>query len=177
MPSFCLSRLGAPHAGHAALVRVMLERDAGSCLVLVASSDIVDRPDTPLPWTARRDLLLALLPAAITKRLEFAPLPELRTNGWDAEWCAYILAAVRKALEVDPMRYVCGDDYPLDTFKALRAAAPSLELVRVPRRFGKSGRELRNAIVSGDPALLAKYSDELKVYSPEVREHIARVSR
>ena len=155
----------------------MLERDAGSCLVLVSSSDVVDRPDTPLSWEQRRDLLLKLLPSAITKRLEFAPLPELRTNGWDVEWCAYLLTAARKALEVDPMRYVCGDDYPLDTFKALRAAARSLELVRVPRRFGKSGHELRTAIVTGDPELLAKYSDELKVYPEAVREHIARVCK
>lgn len=176
MPSFCLSRLGAPHMGHAALVRVMLERDAGSCLVLVSSSDVVDQPETPLPWTERRDLLLALLPSGITKRLEFAPLPERPMTGWDSEWCAYILDAVRKALGIDPSRYVCGDDYPLDTFKALRAAAPSLELVRVPRRYGKSGHELRNAIVTEDAALLDKYRDELKVYGPATRDRIKQAS-
>jgi nicotinamide mononucleotide adenylyltransferase len=175
--SFCLLRLGAPHAGHAALVEVMLEREPGPCLVLVGSGEVAERPDVPLPWEARRDLLVALLalrrcsPARVT----FAPLAELRTDGWDARWCAYLLEAARRALGTAPARYVFGDDYAASTFAALVAEAPALELVRVARRYDKSARELRLAIATHDEALLAKYAEELLVYPDEVRARIARV--
>jgi nicotinamide mononucleotide adenylyltransferase len=175
--SFCLLRLGAPHAGHAALVEVMLERAPGPCLVLVGSGDVADRPDVPLPWEARRDLLAALLASrgCSAERVAFAPLAELRTNGWDARWCAYLIDAARRALGASPARYVFGDDYAASTFAPLVAAAPALELVRVARRYDKSARELRLAIATRDEALLAKYAEELLVYPDEVRARIARV--
>jgi nicotinamide mononucleotide adenylyltransferase len=176
--SFCLLRLGAPHAGHAALVEVMLERESGGGgLVLVGSGDVAERPDVPLGWEERRDLLIALLlrRGVDTHRVRFAPLPELRTDGWDARWCSYLLDACRRALGGDPTRYVFGDDYAAGTFRLLTAQAPALELVRVARRYDKSARELRLAIATHDEALLAKYAEELLVYSAQTCARIARV--
>lgn len=171
MASFCLLRMGAPHRGHAALV----EATQGRCIILVGSADVDARPDTPLAWETRRDLLLALLRQrkADVSRLTFAPLPELKTDGWDARWCAYLLDAARRAAApADVTRYVFGSDYEPSVFTLL---APSVELVRVPRRYAKSSRELRTAIANGDAALLAKYEEELRVYDARTRERIARV--
>jgi hypothetical protein len=178
--------MGAPHCGHAALVEVMLDIERGACVVLVGSADVADRPDTPLPWESRRELLLALLRkrGAAVQRITFAPLPELKTNGWDARWCAYLLDAARTATATGAAsggepphlaRYVFGDDYEASVFAALTAQAPSLELVRAARRYDKSSRELRVAIAHGEAQLLEKYEAELDVYGAEVRERIARV--
>ena len=186
MASFCLLRLGAPHCGHAALVETMLEVEPGACIVLVGSGDVVGRPDTPLRWEERRELLLALLHArnTDTRRISCAPLPELRTNGWDEQWCAYLLDAARGALAAshvrhqspEPLtRYVFGDDYEASVFAPLVELAPSLELLRVARRYDKSARELRLAITHRDQRLLAKYRAALDVYPEETRARIAEV--
>lgn len=173
MASFCLLRLGAPHAGHAALVEAMLASDPGPCLVLVGSSDVTGRPDVPLPWEERRELFAAILArrASALARLRYAPLPELRTDGWDARWCDYLLDAATRALGEAPERYVFGDDYEAHVFAHLGA----LTLHRVPRQYHKSARELRQALVSGRPELLAKYEEELAVYSEAARARIASV--
>lgn len=177
MPAFCLLRLGAPHCGHAALVERMLVVARGRALVLVGSADVADRPDVPLPWEERRDLLIALLHArgVDTKRVTFAPLAELKTDGWDTRWCGYLLDAARGAFDAEPSLYVFGDDYDTSAFATLVAVAPLLILLRVPRRYEKSARELRAAIATGDATLRAKYEDELAVYSPETCARIARV--
>ena len=176
MASFCLLRLGAPHAGHAALVETMLEVEPDACAVLIGSGDVTGRPDTPLPWEERRDLLIALLRlrGGDERRVDFAPLAELETDGWDARWCAYLLEASRRVLRGEPTRYVFGDDYVTELFAPLIAQAPALDLCRVPRRYDKSARELRIAIAKEDPRLLAKYESELGIYSAAARARIAR---
>ena len=175
MGSFCLLRLGAPHAGHAALVEVLLA-SGGPCLALIGSGEVVGRPDVPLAWTERRDILLAILRSrgVDASRLVLAPLPELRTAGWDARWCAYVLDAARRALGVEPRRYVFGDDYDPRVFARMLERAPGLSLVSVPRRYDKSARELRIAIATQAPGLLAKYDEELASYPEESRARIAR---
>lgn len=187
MASFCLMRMGAPHCGHAALAELMLGLDPGPCLVLIGSGDVVDRQDTPLPWQHRRDLLLALLrkraqaaeATAAWERLVLAPLPELKTNGWDARWCTYLLDAARTALGSPATSYVFGDDYDASLFASLTAQARALELVRAPRVYGKSARELRLVIAHGDAHahLLHKYQEELGVYDVDAKERIARACR
>jgi hypothetical protein len=177
--AFCLLRMGAPHCGHAALVEAMLDVESAGerCVVLVGSADVSDRPDTPLSWEERRDLLLALLRhrSAAVARLAFAPLPELETDGWDARWCAYLLETARRAAAPAPLtRYVFGSDYDEDGFAALAAQAPSLALMRIPRRYDKSSRELRIAITHHDPRLLEKYEEELRFYDARLRKRIAR---
>lgn len=184
MPSFCLLRLGAPHAGHAAIVERMLALDTGEprSVVLVGSADVVGRADAALPWEERRDLLVALLKkrrgelGGDDERVVFAPLPELKTNGWDARWCTYLLDRVRAAMNTEPTRYVFGDDYESGVFGELVVQAPSLALVRMPRVYDKSARELRRAIRTGEPALLAKYEEELALYSDDQRARIAAAS-
>lgn len=154
----------------------MLEVEQGACAVLVGSGDVTGRPDTPLPWAERRDLLVALLHRrhADLRRVSFAPLAELATAGWDARWCAYLLDASRRALGEAPTRYVFGDDYASSLFAPLTAQAPLLDLLRVARRYDKSARELRIAIATNDGALLAKYEGDLEVYPVEARARIAQ---
>lgn len=180
MASFCLLRLGAPHAGHAAMVERMLDLDPGEprSVVLVGSADVVGRADVALPWEERRDLVVALLKmrGSDVARVVFAPLPELKTNGWDARWCTYLLERVRAAMDREPTHYVFGDDYESSVFAELVAQAPAIALVRMPRVYDKSARELRHAIKSGDPALLAKYEEELALYSDDQRARIAAAS-
>ncbi len=155
----------------------MLEGARGRAVVLVGSADVAERPDVPLPWEERRDLLIALLHTrgVDTKRISFTPLAELKTDGWDARWCGYLLDAARGALAAEPSLYVFGDDYDASVFATLVAVAPSLVLLRVPRRYDKSARELRAAIATDDAVLRAKYADELAVYPPETCARIARV--
>ncbi len=164
--AFCVMRLGAPHLGHVALIQQMLEAHQESpVLVLVGSADVVGRADAPLPWLERVKLLRALLRMSQIEPLEvlFAPLPELRTNGWDDEWCAYLLKAARGAMYAEPTAYYAGDDYAPETFEALVRAQPGLEVIIVPRVEGRSGSELRRAL-AGDESLAAKYALELMIY-------------
>jgi nicotinamide mononucleotide adenylyltransferase len=169
MASFCLMRAAPPHAGHAAVVRVMREHDAvGPWLVLIGSADVDSRADVPLSYADRRELLLSLLETLGLEAPLIAPLPELKTDGWDAKWAAYLLGAARAALGAEPTQYVFGSDYEASTFRDL----VGVELIRVEREGDKSSRELRRAIVSGDAALLAKYSTEVATMSWAQRQRI-----
>jgi hypothetical protein len=164
-PTFCLMRLGAPHLGHVALIRRMLSDRPGPPLVLVGSADVAGRADVPLPWLTRVRLLKELLRVGGVEPdgVRFSPLPEVRTDGWDATWCEYLLAAARAGLGAEPAAYYAGDDYPPETFAVLRRLAPGLRVVLVPRADGRSGRELRQAL-AGVAALAPKYAVELGVY-------------
>lgn len=164
---FCLMRLGAPHLGHVALIRRMLDEHPDSpVLVLVGSAEVEGRDDVPLPWLARVKLLRAMLRhCGITPQdVLFAPLAELKTDGWDEVWCRYLLDAASAALYADPMHYYAGDDYTAATFEVLRAVKPGLEVVIVPRVEERSGQELRRAL-AGDATLATKYAVELMVYA------------
>lgn len=150
-----------------ALVRAMKHVDgAGPWLVLIGSADVHSRADVPLRWEERRALLEVLLGDGAG--LRFAPLPEKKTRGWDAEWAGYLLGAARAGLGCAPTHYVFGSDYPTSTFVDL----VGVELVRFTRVQDKSSRELRRAVASGEPALLAKYAREVALLSADQRARI-----
>lgn len=178
MSAFCLLRASPPHLGHVAVVEALLSHP-GPALALIGSSDVDSRPDVPLPWELRRDVLLALVDRRRLdrSRLVVAPLPELKTDGWDARWCAYLLEAARQGLGETPQRYVFGSDYPMLTFLELVRTAPGLVLERIPRALARSGRDLRSAIARGDGAVLANYQEELSVYPLTLLDRIVRYCR
>ena len=176
---FCLMRLGAPHEGHALLAERMLSDHPGrSAVLLVGSAEVSRRPDVPLPWQMRRDILLRMLTArgADAGRLLFEPLIEIPTDGHDHTWFVHVLAACARATAEPMGHYYFGDDYDEPTFGPLLAILPALTLHRVPRMAAKSGTELRRAVLTRDPALLAKYAFELGHYPPAAVERIARFS-
>lgn len=179
MASFALLRMSPPHLGHVAVVRTMRASDpAGPWLVLIGSSDVDSRPDVPLAWQERQSLFESLLAQEIgVYGLRFAPLPELQTNGWDAEWARYLLDAARRSLRCEPTQYVYGSDYAASTFTELVRACPGLALTCVPRELEKSSRELRLALASGDEVVLRRYEHELKLMSPATRARIARLNQ
>ena len=148
----------------------------GPQALLIGSSDVDSRGDVPLPWELRRDVLLALLDRRRVERsrLVIAPLAELKTDGWDARWCEYVLAAATTALGQPPTRYVFGSDYSLATFTELIRCAPGLELERVPRALNRSARDLRAAIARSDSVALAGYQEELSVYPMVLLDRIVR---
>jgi hypothetical protein len=139
-------------------------------LVLIGSADVESRPDVPLSFEDRRDLLSRLLTRlGLATDVRIAPLPEKKTNGWDGEWATYLLGAARDGLGVAATHYVFGSDYPTSTFVDL----VGLELVRVAREGTKSSRELRAAVTSH--SLREKYALEFELLSPAQRERIARL--
>jgi hypothetical protein len=145
---------------------------AGPWLVLLGSADVDSRPEVPLSFEDRSDVLTKLLArTGLDAGTRVAPLAERKTNGWDAEWAQYLLGAARDALGVTPTHYVFGSDYPTSTFKDL----VGVQLVCVPREGSKSSRELRHALASGDVTLHEKYALELQLLSPAQRERIARL--
>jgi hypothetical protein len=176
--AFCLMRLGAPHAGHAGLVSIMLSLGRAKALVLVGAADVSGRPDVPLPWEERRDILRTLVAAVgiDATPLRFAPLPERDLVRWDPPWCDRVRETCRAALGTDPTDYVSGDDDALEDLSLLAAAIPGLALRRIPRLGSKSGRELRAAIASSDPLLRAKYAFELARYPASAIDRIASIS-
>jgi hypothetical protein len=168
-------RASPPHLGHVVLLESLLSR-AGTHALLIGSSDVDSRADVPLPWGLRREVLLALLDrrGVDHSRLVIAPLPELKTNGWDTRWCEYVLGAASTALGQTPTRYVFGSDYQLTTFIELIRCAPGLELERIPRALNRSGRELRAAIARSDSLTLAGYQEELSTYPMALLDLVVR---
>ena len=160
-------RMGAPHEGHAVLLAAMAARCAGrEHVVLVGSADVAGRADAPLPWRDRVAVLSRLMArrGQGTQGVRCVPLPERATGGWNRAWFEYVLA-VCAAHGVGPVTdYVFGADYEAGTFAPLVDLVPGLRLHRVPRALGKSGKEFRRAVVTGDPALRAKYALEWSVY-------------